>query len=208
MDVVACKTKALRGQAWVVFADVSSAADAMRQMQGFPFFDKPMRLAYAKTKSDAVAKAEGVPVGKRKRNDDMVGMGDDGDEEAAPPAAKRVNLAEAVSSAAAGAPLAAAAALVMPLPPAPTPVIAPSNVLLATGLPMDGSISSDQLRTLFSTYPGFKDVRHIVERGIAFVEYGNEAQSTPALQVGAQDCSSSWYRACNCIAWLPGRWWR
>jgi RNA recognition motif-containing protein len=48
--VVAAKTYKLRGQAWVVFADVASATSAMRTMQGFPFYDKPMKLAYAKTK--------------------------------------------------------------------------------------------------------------------------------------------------------------
>ena len=39
---VASKTKSLRGQAWVVFEDVASATSALRQMQGFPFYDKNM----------------------------------------------------------------------------------------------------------------------------------------------------------------------
>ncbi len=42
LDVVALKTYRLRGQAWVVFADQKSADDAIRSMQGFPFFDKPI----------------------------------------------------------------------------------------------------------------------------------------------------------------------
>ena len=42
LDVVALKTYRLRGQAWVVFADIRSAGEAIRTMQGFPFFDKPM----------------------------------------------------------------------------------------------------------------------------------------------------------------------
>ena len=53
LDIVACRGLKLRGQAWVVFADVAASTNAMRQMQGFPFYDKPMRLSYAKTKSDA-----------------------------------------------------------------------------------------------------------------------------------------------------------
>ena len=60
IDIVASKSYKLRGQAWVVFADVAAATAAMRAMQGFPFYDKPMRIAYAKTKSDATAKAEGT----------------------------------------------------------------------------------------------------------------------------------------------------
>ena len=107
LDVVALKTYRLRGQAWVVFADIRSAGEAIRTMQGFPFFDKPMvrdvmhcsrstvhaninhctpacshkhlpwsnhaepvcllqRITYAKTKSDALAKAEGTYVEKDK----------------------------------------------------------------------------------------------------------------------------------------------
>jgi len=42
MDVVAYKTLKMRGQAFVVFKEVASATAAMRAMQGFPFFDKPM----------------------------------------------------------------------------------------------------------------------------------------------------------------------
>lgn len=42
MDVVALKTPKLRGQAWVAFLEVTSASNAVRQMQNFPFYDKPM----------------------------------------------------------------------------------------------------------------------------------------------------------------------
>ncbi|KAF5462483.1 hypothetical protein F2P56_018488 [Juglans regia] len=42
LEVLAFKTLKHKGQAWVVFEDVSSASNALRQMQGFPFYDKPM----------------------------------------------------------------------------------------------------------------------------------------------------------------------
>lgn len=42
LDVVALKTPKLRGQAWVAFSEVTSASNAVRQMQNFPFYDKPM----------------------------------------------------------------------------------------------------------------------------------------------------------------------
>jgi hypothetical protein len=47
IDVVALKTYRLRGQAWVVFADVAAATSALRTMQGFPFFEKPIVSALA-----------------------------------------------------------------------------------------------------------------------------------------------------------------
>ena len=67
VDIVACKTLKLRGQAWVVFEDVTSATNALRQMQDFPFYDKSMRIQYAKTKSDAIAKANGTFVSKEEK---------------------------------------------------------------------------------------------------------------------------------------------
>ena len=42
LDVVCLKTYRLRGQAWIVFADVTGATNALRSMQEFPFFEKPM----------------------------------------------------------------------------------------------------------------------------------------------------------------------
>lgn len=42
LDIVALKTLKMRGQAFVVFQDISSATNALRSMQGFPFYDKPM----------------------------------------------------------------------------------------------------------------------------------------------------------------------
>ena len=60
IDVVAAKTYKLRGQAWVVFDSVPAATAAMRAMNDFPFYDKPMRVSYARTKSDATAKLDGT----------------------------------------------------------------------------------------------------------------------------------------------------
>lgn len=99
LDVVCLKTFRLRGQAWIVFSDVAAATNALRTMQGFPFFDKPIvstaassliiahiqmpsyltmytlvlliqRVTYAKTKSDAVAKLDGsYKPDKKKRSE-------------------------------------------------------------------------------------------------------------------------------------------
>ncbi|CAK8692709.1 unnamed protein product [Clavelina lepadiformis] len=42
LDIVAMKTLKMRGQAFVIFKDINSATNALRSMQGFPFYDKPM----------------------------------------------------------------------------------------------------------------------------------------------------------------------
>ena len=60
IDINCAKTYKLRGQAWVVFDTVTAATNAVKHMNEFPFYDKPMRVSYARSKSDATAKAEGT----------------------------------------------------------------------------------------------------------------------------------------------------
>nr|6F4G_B Chain B, U1 small nuclear ribonucleoprotein A [Drosophila melanogaster]6F4G_E Chain E, U1 small nuclear ribonucleoprotein A [Drosophila melanogaster]6F4H_A Chain A, U1 small nuclear ribonucleoprotein A [Drosophila melanogaster]6F4H_C Chain C, U1 small nuclear ribonucleoprotein A [Drosophila melanogaster]6F4H_E Chain E, U1 small nuclear ribonucleoprotein A [Drosophila melanogaster]6F4I_A Chain A, U1 small nuclear ribonucleoprotein A [Drosophila melanogaster]6F4I_B Chain B, U1 small nuclear len=59
LDIVALKTLKMRGQAFVIFKEIGSASNALRTMQGFPFYDKPMQIAYSKSDSDIVAKIKG-----------------------------------------------------------------------------------------------------------------------------------------------------
>lgn len=42
LDIVALKSLKMRGQAFVIFKEIQSATNALRSMQGFPFYDKPM----------------------------------------------------------------------------------------------------------------------------------------------------------------------
>jgi U2 small nuclear ribonucleoprotein B'' len=42
LDVVALKTAKMRGQAFVVFADMATATTALRAWHGESFYDKPM----------------------------------------------------------------------------------------------------------------------------------------------------------------------
>ncbi|KAL8653360.1 MAG: hypothetical protein Q9226_003885 [Calogaya cf. arnoldii] len=60
LDVVALKTKGMRGQAHIVFRDVQASTQAMRALQGFDFFGKEMKIQYGQGKSDAIAKLDGT----------------------------------------------------------------------------------------------------------------------------------------------------
>lgn len=42
IDIVAMKTPPRRGQAFIVFKEISSAVIAMRNLQGYPFFGKSL----------------------------------------------------------------------------------------------------------------------------------------------------------------------
>lgn len=60
LDVVALKTIKMRGQAHIVFRDVQAATQAMRSLEGFQFLGRELRIQYAKSKSDMVAKLDGT----------------------------------------------------------------------------------------------------------------------------------------------------
>lgn len=42
LDILVSPTLKMRGQAFVIFKEINSASSALRSMQGFPFYDKPM----------------------------------------------------------------------------------------------------------------------------------------------------------------------
>ncbi|KAI4301425.1 hypothetical protein L6164_034704 [Bauhinia variegata] len=177
LGVLAFKTLKHKGQAWVVFEDVSSANNALRQMQGFPFYDKPMRIQYAKTKSDIIAKADGtfVPREKRKKHDEKGKKRKD--QHDANQAGMGLNPAYAGAyGAAPPIPYPGGGKSMVPEAPAP-----PNNILFIQNLPTE--TTPMMLQMLFLQYPGFKEVRMVETKpGIAFVEYGDEMQSTVALQ--------------------------
>ncbi|KAF2792737.1 RNA-binding domain-containing protein [Melanomma pulvis-pyrius CBS 109.77] len=60
LDIVALKTGKMRGQAHIVFRDIDSSTQAMLALQGFNFFGKEMKIAYARGKSHTIAKLDGT----------------------------------------------------------------------------------------------------------------------------------------------------
>ncbi|CAO2824385.1 unnamed protein product [Amaranthus hypochondriacus] len=177
LEVLAFKTLKHKGQAWVVFEEVSSATNALRQMQGFPFYDKPMRIQYAKTKSDVIAKADGtfVPREKRKRQEER-GNKKRKEQLDANQTAANVNYAGAYGV----APPLSQIPYMGVKPVVPEAPAAPNNILFVQNLPHEATTL--MLSLLFRQYPGFKEVRMVEAKpGIAFVEYENEMHSTVAM---------------------------
>uniref|UniRef100_A0A7S1X0U7 RRM domain-containing protein n=1 Tax=Tetraselmis chuii TaxID=63592 RepID=A0A7S1X0U7_9CHLO len=169
LDVVAMKTLRLRGQCWVVFEDVGAATSAMRSLQGFPFYNKPMRIAFAKTKSDAVAKMDGSFKEKDKKAQQEHNK-----------EAREALLAKAKEKQAAKSATAEAAAAAGAPPPEDTERNPPHNILFVQNLPQ--ATNSQMLSMLFQQFPGFKEVRMVDARpGIGFVEFENDLQASVAL---------------------------
>lgn len=159
LDVVALKTLRMRGQAWVVFSDVAAATNAKNTMQGFPFFDKPIRIEFARTKSDAVAKLDGSykPDKERKKKGE---------------AAREtlIKRGEVKRAAAAGP----------GMPVGPDGQAPPNKILFAQNLPE--ATTGQMLSMLFQQYPGFMEVRMVDARpGIAFIEFDSDLSATTAM---------------------------
>ncbi|KAF6155561.1 hypothetical protein GIB67_004555 [Kingdonia uniflora] len=177
IEVLAFKTLKHKGQAWVVFEDVSSATSALKQMQGFPFYEKPMRIQYAKTKSDVIAKADGsfVPRERRKRHEERAEKKRREQHHDANQAGMGLSALYAGSYGAAPPMMYPGGAKSVPEAPAP-----PNTILFIQNLPHE--TTPMMLQMLFCQYPGFKEVRMVEAKpGIAFVEYGDEMQATIAM---------------------------
>ncbi|XP_064359173.1 U1 small nuclear ribonucleoprotein A isoform X2 [Dromaius novaehollandiae] len=161
LDILVSRSLKMRGQAFVIFKEISSATNALRSMQGFPFYDKPMRIQYAKTDSDIIAKMKGTFVERDRKREKRKPKGQE------TPAAKK-------AIAGAAAPVASAVQGAVPLSENP-----PNHILFLTNLPEE--TNELMLSMLFNQFPGFKEVRLVPGRhDIAFVEFDNEVQAGAA----------------------------
>ncbi|XP_050216486.1 U2 small nuclear ribonucleoprotein B'' [Mercurialis annua] len=172
LDVVALKTPRLRGQAWVCFSEVMAASNSVRQMQGFPFYDKPMRIQYAKTKSDCLVEAEGIydPNAKKKKQ-----------QEEKAERKKRADEAQQSATANGTSENNKGMASMRQGNRGEQETAPPNNILFIQNLPHE--TTSMMLQVLFQQYPGFREVRMIEAKpGIAFVEFEDDVQSSMAMQ--------------------------
>mmetsp|Transcript_12777 Transcript_12777/g.46738 ORF Transcript_12777/g.46738 Transcript_12777/m.46738 type:complete len:227 (-) Transcript_12777:40-720(-) len=172
LDVVTMRTYRLRGQAWIVFEDVVSATNAMRQMQGFPFYDKPIRIAFCKTKSDAAAKADGTYVPRDKAEERK--------RKAAEREKDNKKQKEAKEAASQNQPQQTSAAPPPATGDASSEPGLPNKILFVQNLPLQ--TNEMMLSMLFQQFPGYKEVRMIEQKpGIAFVEFETEMQAGVAM---------------------------
>ena len=214
IDIVARKNLKAKGQAFIVFDGTEAAERAIKEVQGFDLFEKPMVLDYAKTKSDATVQREGDLVDleshKRKR------LAEKGECPHAQLAyftrnaylyydnLERKQAAEAADAqkklkrpAAPNGPDAgnarpvktARGAGLKPSNPAagavvPEEYLPPNKIIFVQNLPDDFEVEG--LTTIFGRFEGFREVRLVPGRkGIAFVEYETEVGAISAKQATA-----------------------
>lgn len=168
--MIALRKDGLRGQAWVIFEDVTAATAALQADQGFTFFGKALKIEFAREKSDKIAKMEGTykPRAKRPKLDPE-------ETPVAPPV--QAQPVETKQEATEIPPVSNQA--IPPPPSQPSEEAPPSNILFLQDVPAE--CNEMMLSILFRQYPGFKEVR-VPREGLAFAEYENEAQATVALK--------------------------
>ena len=214
IDIVARKNLKAKGQAFIVFDGTEAAERAIKEVQGFELFEKPMVLDYAKTKSDATVQREGdseeFELHKRKR---LAEKGEFPHTHVAwficilnpyYDTLERKQAAEAAEAqkklkrpAAPNGPdsgnarpvkTARGAGLKASNPSAgavvPEEYLPPNKIIFVQNLPEDYEVEG--LTAIFGRFEGFREVRLVPGRkGIAFVEYENEAGAISAKQATA-----------------------
>lgn len=137
LEVLMGKGRKLRGQAWITFDDIASSSNALRAMNGFALFDKPMVIQFGREKADVIARREGTFQPREKRKLEVA----PGDK---PVAKKPTNVGENGH---------AAAPAHVPPPPPPAQNL-PNKILFLQELPE--SCNKEMLSVLFKQYHGFK----------------------------------------------------
>ncbi|KAI9736371.1 MAG: hypothetical protein M1818_006104 [Claussenomyces sp. TS43310] len=190
IDIVAKTNLKAKGQAFIVFDSIESAQKAIEEVQGFELFDKPMQLAFAKTRSDASVKKtdteEDFESHKRRR------LAEKDKKKALEAAEESKRLKRSAASAgvlpdASARPIKstrgaglkssnpAAAAVV------PDEYLPPNKIIFVQNLPDEYDI--DSLTSIFGRFDGFREVRLVPgRRGIAFVEYESETGAIGAKE--------------------------
>ncbi|KAJ3506186.1 hypothetical protein NM208_g16106 [Fusarium decemcellulare] len=186
VDVVAKKNFKAKGQAFVVFDNADSARNAIEEVDGFELFDKPMKVALARTRSDKTVelncsqdeleshkrhrqaekdKRKALEAAEEQRQLNKRGAGAASDNR--PAKAARPSGLKSTSAAASASVL--------------DEFLPPNKILFVQNLPEDYDIEA--LTGVFGRFEGFREIRLVPgRRGIAFVEYEAEQGAITAKE--------------------------
>ncbi len=178
IDIVAKTNLRAKGQAFIVFDDPEAARRAVNEVQGFVLFEKPMELALARTRSDATVQQTSTPAELEAHKQHRMAEREKKRAVEAAEEQRRRQIQSAQQAAAGGGAAGAAAAAIIP-----DEMLPPNRTLFVQNLPPDSD--TDQLTDIFGSYPGFREVRVVPGRGLAFVEYEAEAGAIAAKEATA-----------------------
>jgi len=206
VEVITLRRECLRGQAWIIFQEISSAISAQRDENGFTFFGKPLKIEFAREKSDRIAKRDGTFVPKDRRMKRVRAVASTKTDNGTTAFTQQTNIESFsvshnnpsslglesnpmnhLSSVPPPTPLPTTdqeghsqkATQEDTLEPTETEESPPSNILFAEDLPSE--CNEMMLAMLFRQYMGYKEVR-IPRTGLAFIEFDDEPHATLALR--------------------------
>ncbi|KAI9163736.1 U1 small nuclear ribonucleoprotein [Paramyrothecium foliicola] len=185
VDVVIKKNVKAKGQAFVVFDDPESAQKAIEETQGFELFDKPMKVAMARTRSDKTVELKGTEEDlenhKRHRQAEkdkrkaLEAANEQRQLKRAPGAVHDSRPNKTAKSSGLKSTSVANTAVI------PDEYLPPNKILFLQNLPDDYSVEA--LTSIFGRFDGLREVRLVPgRRGIAFVEYDTEQGAITAKE--------------------------
>ncbi|KAH7395101.1 U2 small nuclear ribonucleoprotein B [Phaeosphaeria sp. MPI-PUGE-AT-0046c] len=170
LDIIAKSSLKRKGQAFIVFDSEKSALEAVEDMNGFDLYGKALKVSRAKTHSDETVKRKAADMfeeHKRKRLTlkDFKRAEEDAKAQANPVAAEKPRAAKTGAAA------------------VPDEYVRPNKVLFLQNIPHD--VTEDDLTAIFEQYEGFKEVRYVSVRNVAFAEFDNEQFAITAKEATA-----------------------
>eukprot|EP01029_Cantina_marsupialis_P029232 TRINITY_DN779980_c0_g1_i1.p1 TRINITY_DN779980_c0_g1~~TRINITY_DN779980_c0_g1_i1.p1 ORF type:complete len:230 (-),score=63.05 TRINITY_DN779980_c0_g1_i1:152-841(-) len=171
VDIIAMSSLKRRGQAFIVFRSMDDATKAMQQMQGFPLFDKPMRINFAKSKSDSLAKLDGTFVIRPKK------VFPKKMEAVAP--VMQMGMVPGMMPGMIPPNMAVPAVAPVPMKPRKKQVLPPNRTLFCENLPPN--MVPQMLEMLFSRFRGYTEVRLVAEKCVAFIEFIDAISASSAM---------------------------
>lgn len=171
LDIIVKKSLKRKGQAFIVFDSQKSVLDAVEEMNGFEMYGKVLQVAKARTHSDetVIRKAPALyEEHKRKRLmlKDFKRAEEDSKAQANPAAA--ADKPRAVKT---------GAALI------PDEYVRPNKTLFLQNVPKE--VDEDALTAIFERFEGFKEVRAVSVKAVAFAEFENEQFAITAKEATA-----------------------
>lgn len=166
LEINARKSLKMKGQAFIVFKDVTSATNAKASLNNSLFLGKVMHIQFAKTNSDTISKLTGTVDSKEKNAIDL----------------QRKRLREEeykISNSTSNKTKKIKKDNVEAMEEDIDGEALDNNILYVEGLTEE--INEKILNAIFGKYKGLKEIRLNKGRGCAFIEYDNEINAGSAL---------------------------
>ncbi|KAH4701020.1 hypothetical protein HBH67_138180 [Parastagonospora nodorum] len=171
LDIIAKSSLKRKGQAFVVFDSEKSALEAIEEMSGFELYGKALKVSKAKTHSDETVKRKAAEMFEEHKRKRLMQKDFKRAEEDAKAQANPAVTTEKPRAAKSGAAV------------VPDEYVRPNKVLFLQNIPRD--IDEEDLTNVFDRFKGFKEVRLVSVRAVAFAEFENEQFAITAKEATA-----------------------